>query len=261
MKNQNPGSKKLFLIAGPCAAESKEQIEVSIAQTKKRNLDFMRLNLWKPRTKPGFEGLQDDGLSLVAQTAKEGVNPSSEVILPSHAEKFIQAALSASPSAHVLVWIGARNQNHYIQQEIARVVKGEKRAFLMVKHQIWRSQEHWEGIVEHVLHVGLEADHLYLCHRGFAPHGYDNPFGYRNVPDFEMAMIIKEKTGLPMVFDPSHIGGTVENVQRVSEAAAQYPFDGLIVEVHPNPKSALTDAKQQLTWDEFDELPKPTSIS
>ncbi len=249
--------KKLILIAGPCAAESKEQIQISIDNAKKRNLDFMRLNLWKPRTKPGFEGLQDDGLPLVALAASQGVNPGTEVILPSQAEKFVQAALDASSTAKVLVWIGARNQNHYVQQEIARVVKGEKRAYLMVKNQPWASQDHWEGIIEHVLHGGIDNDHLYVCHRGFTPHGYDNPYNMRNVPDFEMAMEMKKKWHFPMIFDPSHIGGTVENVLRVSEEAAQHAFDGLIVEVHPNPKEALTDAKQQLTWEEFDQMPKP----
>ncbi len=249
--------KKPILIVGPCAAESKEQILLSISEAKKRNVDFMRVSLWKPRTKPGFEGLQEEGIKLIIEAAKQGVNPGTEVILPSHAEKVIQAVLDASKTANVLVWIGARNQNHYIQQEISRVAKGEKRVFLMVKNQPWASREHWEGIIDHVLHGGIAESNLLICHRGFTPHGYENPHGYRNVPDFAMAMEMKEKTKLPMIFDPSHIGGTRENVIRVSEEAAEHPFDGLIIEVHPDPEHALTDAKQQLTWEQYDALAKP----
>lgn len=252
--------KKLLLIAGPCAAESKEQIQKSIDYAKQRTLDFMRISLWKPRTKPGFEGLQEAGIEFMVKAAKHGISPATEVILPHHAEKVINAVLNASKTGDVLVWIGARNQNHYIQQEIARVAKGDKRVYLMVKNQPWKSEEHWEGIIDHVIHGGIEPDHLFICHRGFTPHGYENPHGFRNVPDFEMAMKIKEKTKLPMIFDPSHIGGTVENVLKVSQEAARYPFDGLIVEVHPNPKEALTDAKQQLTWEQFDAMAKPKPL-
>lgn len=251
MKNKKP-----ILIVGPCAAESKEQILESINAAKTRDIDFMRISLWKPRTKPGFEGLQEEGIPLLVEAAKHGINPGTEVIMPSHAEKVIAAVLNASETANVLIWIGARNQNHYIQQEISRVAKGEKRVFLMVKNQPWRSREHWEGIIEHVVHGGINTDNLFICHRGFTPDGSNNPLGLRNIPDFELAMEIKEKTKLPMIFDPSHIGGNVENVLKVSELATQYPFDGLIVEVHPNPKQALIDAKQQLTWEQFDTMPK-----
>ncbi len=246
-----------ILIVGPCAAESKEQILKSIEFAKKRDIDFMRISLWKPRTKPGFEGLQEEGIPLMAEAAKQGLSPATEVILPSHAEKVIEAVLNASKTAKVMVWIGARNQNHYVQQEIARVAKGNDRVYLMVKNQPWSSLEHWEGIIEHVLHGGIATDHLIICHRGFTPHGYNNPRGYRNVADFEMAMKIKDKYKLPMIFDPSHTGGTVENVMHIAKEAAEYPLDGLIVEVHPNPKAALTDTKQQLTWDQFDVLAKP----
>ena len=112
-------NKKTIIIAGPCAAESEKQILESIKEAKKRKIDFLRMSLWKPRTKPGFEGLQEPGIALMALAAKMGVNPATEVILPSHAEKVIEAVLSASKDANVLVWIGARNQNHYIQQEIS----------------------------------------------------------------------------------------------------------------------------------------------
>lgn len=249
--------KKPIIIAGPCAAESREQILLSIAEAKKREVDFMRVSLWKPRTKPGFEGLGFAGIPLMVETAKMGVNPGTEVVMPSHAEKVIDAVLNATPDGKVLIWIGARNQNHMLQQEIARIASQDRRIFLLVKNQPWHNEEHFEGIVEHVLAGGIDQENLIVCHRGFAPHSSPNPHNYRNVPDHEMAMRIKEKYNLPMVFDPSHTAGNVENVFRIAKEAAMHAYEGLIVEVHPDPKNAKTDAKQQLTWEQFDILAKP----
>lgn len=249
------GRKKL-IIAGPCAAESEAQIELCAKEAKKRSVDFLRVSLWKPRTKPGFDGLGEEGITLLVKVAKMGINPATEVIVPSHAEKVMQAVLNATPTGKVLLWIGARNQNHYIQQEIARVVGNEKRVMLMVKNQPWPSLEHWEGIIEHVLHGGINKKNLLICHRGFSPNGHPNPYGYRNVPDYNMSKKIKQKFSLPMIFDPSHTGGSVENVLRLTKEAAKHSFDGMVVEVHPNPKEAKSDAKQQLTWKQFDSLLK-----
>jgi chorismate mutase len=101
----------------------------------------------------------------------------------------------------------------------------------------------------------LEKDRIILNHRGFSPKG-ENPFGLRNFPDFEMAMKIKNLTRLPMILDPSHIGGTVENVFLIMEKAKQYNFDGAMIEVHPKPIEAKSDAKQQLAFLELDKLLK-----
>lgn len=242
-----------IIIAGPCAAESREQIITSVKEAKKRSVDFLRISLWKPRTKPGFDGLKEEGIPLLAEAARLGVNPSTEVILPEHAARVMDAVLNATDNGKLLIWIGARNQNHYIQQEIAKIAAKSDRVYLMVKNQPWPSLEHWEGIIDHVLHGGIPKERVIICHRGFTPNGH-NPMDLRNVPDFAMSMHIKKKTGLTMLFDPSHTGGSVENVLKIGKEAALHDFDGLIVEVHPNPKTALTDAKQQLTWQEFDTL-------
>jgi 3-deoxy-D-arabino-heptulosonate 7-phosphate (DAHP) synthase len=244
---------KYLQITGPCAAESKEQIHASIKLAKKRNVDFMRISLWKPRTKPGFDGLKEDGIQLLVDAAKAGVNPSTEVLLPENAQKILDQVLPHLGKGKLLLWIGARNQNHYIQQEIARVCAQDSRVYLMMKNQPWVSEDHWMGIIEHGLTGGIKPDHLIICHRGFAPMG-ENPLNLRNMPDYEMAMRVKDKMKLKMVFDPSHIGGTVENVVKIANEAKKYDFDGFIIEVHPNPKVALTDAKQQLTWEQFDAL-------
>ena len=242
-----------MMIAGPCAVESKEQIMAAVEQAKKRHINYLRMNLWKPRTKPGFEGLGEKAIDLLIAAAKQGVDPAAEVLLPEQAALVMDTVLSQVPSARLLLWIGARNQNHHIQREIAKVVARDKRVILMIKNQPWSNEEHWEGIAEHALSGGIDKDHLILCHRGFAPSG-DNPDGLRNVPDYEMAMRVKKKTGLPMIFDPSHSGGSVPNVFKVTREAAQHDFDGWLIEVHHDPAQALTDAKQQLTWSELDAL-------
>lgn len=248
--------KKLIIIAGPCAAESTEQIEISIREAKKRQVDFLRVNLWKPRTKPGFDGLGKKGLPLLIKVAKSGVNPALEVILPEQAKMVMDAVLPVlGERGKLLLWIGSRNQNHLVQKKIAKVASKDFRVLLLVKNQPWVNEEHWEGIIGHVLNGGMRKENLLNCHRGFAPNGH-NSLGLRNVPDFEMSMKLKTKTGLPILFDPSHMGGSVVNVFEMAKQAANHDFDGILVEVHPNPKAALTDAKQQLTWEQFDEMMK-----
>ncbi len=249
-----------IIIPGPCAAESKEQIEIAVQEAKKRHVDFLRVNLWKPRTKPGFEGLGEAGIPLMVDAVKQGVNPGTEVLTPHQAEVVMDRVLSASPEAHVLLWLGARNQNHFIQQEIAHIVSLDKRAFLLVKNQPWISEDHWEGIIEHVLAGGVSRDNLIICHRGFVPTG-DNPLRLRNIPDFEMSMRLKGKMKLPMIFDPSHSGGSVPNVFELAKEAGRFDLDGVMIEVHHDPKNALTDSKQQITWEEFDEIVKLMNLS
>lgn len=248
--------KKPIIIAGPCAAESEEQIDIAICEGKKRNIDFLRVNLWKPRTKPGFDGLDKAGLPLLTKVAKSGLNPALEVILPKHAKMVMEAVLPVlKKNGNLLLWIGARNQNHFLQKEIARIAGREERVYLLIKNQLWADEAHWEGIIHHVLSGGIKKENLINCHRGFAPSGH-NPLKLRSMPDFEMAMRIKAKTDLPIVFDPSHTGGCVPNVLKMAKEAIRHDFDGVMVEVHHDPKNALTDAKQQLTWKQFDSLIK-----
>lgn len=242
------------MIAGPCAVENDEQIQQSIQQAKAHGVDFIRLSLWKPRTKPGFEGVGETGIRYLVEAAKQGVNPGFEPMLPEHIEKVAEAVLPTTKTGKLLVWIGARNQNHYIQREMARIASQSNRIILMVKNQIWHNEKHWEGIIEHVLSGGIKEENLLVCHRGFAPHSHNNPNRYRNVPDYDMAMRIKQRYDLPMIFDPSHTGGTAEKVFHIAKEANRYDFDGYIIEVHPDPKKAQSDANQQLTWEQYKTL-------
>src|SRR5258706_1573869 len=137
--------KKPIIIAGPCAVESQEQVTESILQAKQFGVDFIRLSLWKPRTKPGFEGFGEGGIKFLVQAAKAGVNPAVEPLIPEQAQKVVDQVLPTLGKGNLMIWIGARNQNHYIQREIAHIAAQDKRIMLMVKNQIWPDEKHWEG--------------------------------------------------------------------------------------------------------------------
>ncbi len=246
-----------IIIAGPCSAESQEQIINCAKELKKRGVEIMRASLWKPRTLPGFEGVGEKGIDWLAKVTKMGITVATEVLFPDQVSRVLKIVGKKGNPNKILFWLGSRNQNHYLQREIALRIKKEapKSVKLLIKNQPWHEEKHWLGIVEHVLSSGLPPERVILNHRGFSPKG-KNPFKMRNLPDFEMAMKIKEITGLPMVVDPSHIGGSVDNVFRVIKEAKQYDFDGMMIEVHPEPKNAKTDAKQQLGFSQFDRLLK-----
>lgn len=245
---------KKIMIVGPCAVENDAQVDETIKMAKQMQVDFVRLSLWKPRTKPGFEGMGEDGIKYLVKAAKEGLNPGFEPMIPEHVHKVIEQVLPATKTGKILVWIGARNQNHYIQREIAKIASQSDRIILMLKNQVWHNEKHWEGIIEHALSGGIKKENLLICHRGFAPSKENNPNGYRNVPDYDMSLRIRERFGIPMVFDPSHTGGTIEKVFQIAKEANMHQFDGYIVEVHPSPKDALSDANQQLTWNQYTDL-------
>lgn len=257
---------ELHIISGPCAAESREQVLFTAQEALSRNIQTVRLSLWKPRTKPGFEGIGEAGIPLLFEVAQMGLRPATEVLFPKHAEAVLNGVIGKNGHTEVLIWLGSRNQNHPIQHDIGTVVAGEPRVKLMIKNQMWKDRGHWEGIVDHVLSGGASPNQLLLCHRGFAPAAD----GLRNPPDINMALQVKRdlsrKLGvpIPMIADPSHIaGGSPDNVMRMALQLAAHTLpieedivriDGLLIEVHPNPTVAATDRDQQLRWDQLDVL-------
>ena len=252
-----------IIIAGPCAAETREQVIKSAKEAKKRGVKILRASLWKPRTEPGFDGVKETGISWLVEVAQMGLTPGTEVLNARNTKAVLRAIAKdvANPSA--LIWIGARNQNHDEQVAIVKAVKKYPWARFMFKNQPWRHEKHWRGILKHVLSSKIGKDKVFLSHRGFDP-GTDEPRDpkeLRNFPDYKMAMRIKTEEDVRMIVDPSHMGGTVENVMKITKEAMRHQengvtFDGFIFEVHPNPTIAWTDAKQQLTWEQFDELMK-----
>lgn len=250
-----------IIIAGPCAAETREQVIKSAKEAKKRGVKILRASLWKPRTEPGFDGVKEEGIPWLVEVAKMGITPGTEVLNARNTKAVLSALAKNVPNPSALIWIGARNQNHDEQIAIAKAVKRYPWAKFMFKNQPWRHERHWRGILKHVLGSKIDKDKVFLSHRGFDP-GTDeprDPKSLRNVPDYKMAMTIKTEENVEMIIDPSHMGGTVENVIKITKEAMRYSengisFDGFIFEIHPNPTVAWTDAKQQLTWEQFDEL-------
>lgn len=251
-------TKQKIIIAGPCAAESREQVISSALALKKQGVKMIRASLWKPRTKPGFEGVGVKGLPWLSEVTKMGLTVATEILIPSQINQLVKVIGKKGDLSKVLLWIGSRNQNHLIQRQIAKIINEEmpKTVKLLIKNQAWSDERHWLGIVDHVLGSGISPKRLILCHRGFATGGQNNPDNFRNPPDFEMAMRVKKETGLPMLIDPSHIGGSVENVFKVAKLSAKFDFDGAMIEVHPKPTEAQSDAKQQLTFEELKSLLK-----
>ena len=239
------------VIAGPFAVESQEQVWETIDQAKLLCITMTRLNLWKPRTEPGFEGVGEAGIPWVQEAAEAGLDIAMEVLNAKQLELLVENIVHQFPHAHLLAWIGSRNQNHEIQQQIGAVGASEPRVSIMVKNQMWPDIRHWKGIVSHLKHMGMPDDRLLLCHRGFA---LEDNKPLRNTPNWKMAHQIQEDLGLPMLVDPSHIGGRQDLVMQIAQEAALEDFDGQIVEVHPDPWNARTDAPQQLDWDQMTEL-------
>ncbi len=235
-----------LIIAGPCAAENYQQVVRSAEELKKIGIKAFRASLWKPRTKPGFEGVgSQKAIGWLEKVIQKGLMVATEVLLPTQAKELVKKLVRKYPQAKFIFWLGARNQNHFIQRGIAQVLKKEKSVYLMIKNQIWPDEKHWLGIYEHVLSAGFAKERILFCHRGFNPNSH-NPLNLRNIPDYKMAMRIKQITQRPMLLDPSHIGGESNKVLMIIQESLKYAFDGYLIEVHPDPNQALTDAKQQL---------------
>lgn len=247
---------KPIIIAGPCSAENDEQMDIAIREAASRNIDFLRTNLWKPCDKPSWDGLKEKGLYLLSKVVQAGLNPALEVMFPDHVTMALNATLPYfKPDGKLLIWLGALNQNHFLQREVARIAAQDPHIYLMINNPPWTNDFHWEGIVDHVLDVGFPKERLLNCYRGIAlSPSDDNPLGLRNLVNFDSAMQMKQRTGIPMLFDPSHTGGTVENVLKMGELSLSYDFDGITFEVHHDPTHALTDSKQQITWGQFDDF-------
>jgi chorismate mutase len=233
-----PGYQKPLLIAGPCSAENREQMLATAGQISAfyPNCIF-RAGIWKPRTRPNtFEGIGDIGLEWMMEVKREtGLLTSTEVANAEHVEKCLKAGID-------ILWIGARTTvNPFSVQEIADVLKGTDIP-VFVKNPINPDAQLWAGALERVNNAGIKK--LVAIHRGF--HTFDNgPF--RNSPKWELAIELKTACpSLPMICDPSHISGSPELIPYIAQKAMDLDMDGLMIETHIDPSSALSDAKQQI---------------
>ena len=234
------------VIAGPCSVESREQLrQITAALSAMPRVSLIRAGVWKPRTRPGgFEGLGEPALQWMQAFAKEySVRYCCEVATPDHVALCQRYGIGT-------VWIGARTTgNPFMVGELCEALRGSAMQVL-VKNPTSPDVRLWLGAIERLRQCGI-AD-ISAVHRGFDM--YHN-LGYRNAPLWEVPMTLRrEMPEVPLLCDPSHIGGNRELVAPLVQTAAQFDFDGLMVEVHPDPDAALTDGPQQLTVDAFAEL-------
>lgn len=235
-----------IIIAGPCSAESREQVISTAQELAKMGVDIFRAGVWKPRTKPNsFEGVGDIALEWLKEAkALTGLPVATEVANAQHVAKAIEAGVD-------VLWIGARTcSNPFSVQEIAESLRGTS-ATVWVKNPAGADIELWVGAVERLQQCGVEK--IGLIHRGFS--GYDTASIYRNTPLWQVALEIKRRLPqLPMICDPSHICGNRKGLLQVAQQAADLDYAGLMIESHPKPEEALSDAEQQVTPQELDRL-------
>lgn len=232
-----------IVIAGPCSAETEEQVMNTATQLASKGVKIFRAGIWKPRTKPGgFEGVGEPGLPWLARVKKEvGMLTATEVATPHHAE----AALAAGVD---ILWIGARTvANPFAMQELADALRGHD-VPVLVKNPVNPDLELWIGGLQRINGAGIKR--IGVIHRGFS--SYDKRL-YRNLPMWHIPIELRRRIpNLPIFGDPSHIGGARELIAPLCQQAMDLGFDGLIVESHCNPDSAWSDAKQQVTPDVLD---------
>jgi len=246
MVNLFDNSKRPILIAGPCSAETEEQvIETAVRLANTGKIDVLRAGIWKPRTRPGaFEGIGAKGLPWL-QKAKEitGLPIAVEVAKTSHVELCLEFGID-------ILWIGARTTvNPFAVQEIADALRGIDIPVLL-KNPINPDLALWLGGMERLQKVGLTK--LGAIHRGFSSAGEKI---YRNRPQWQIAIDFKTAMpDIPMINDPSHITGRRDLLHKVAQKAMDLNFDGLMIESHITPDTAWSDAAQQITPEVYGQL-------
>jgi len=227
-----------LIIAGPCSAESPEQLYTVAKAVKSLGINIMRAGVWKPRTRPNhFEGNGSEALQWIKQVKQEvDIQFAVEVASPLHVELALEAGID-------ILWLGARTTvNPFMVQEIANAMKGIDK-IVLVKNPINPDLALWIGAIERVSHAGIQK--LGAIHRGFSSFQKSR---FRNQPLWQIPLELKAGyPDLPLICDPSHITGNRSMIFEISQKALDLGYDGLMIETHPNPDHALSDAAQQIT--------------
>jgi chorismate mutase len=235
-----------LIIAGPCSAESEEQVMQTARELAKIDqVKVFRSGVWKPRTRPGhFEGMGEEALKWLHKVKSEtGLLTTVEVANPDHIKACLDNGID-------ILWIGARTTaNPFSVQELADTLKGIDIPVL-VKNPVNPDLSLWIGAIERMYKSGIRR--LAAVHRGFFP--FENT-SLRNIPKWELVIELKRTfPNLPIFTDPSHIAGNREFIQGISQKAMDLNMDGLMVESHISPDKAKSDAKQQITPAELSEM-------
>ena len=227
-----------IVIAGPCSAESEEQILTTARELAEYEIKIFRAGIWKPRTKPGgFEGIGETGLKWLQRVKKEtGMLVCTEVANKAHVEAALNAGID-------MLWIGARTSaNPFAVQEIADSLVGTDIP-VMVKNPVNPDLELWIGALQRIYNAGIHR--IAAIHRGFTVYGKHL---YRNMPQWHIPIELHRRLpSLQIICDPSHMGGKRELIAPLSQQALDMGFDGLIIESHCDPDCALSDKSQQIT--------------
>lgn len=237
---------KPLIIAGPCSAESEKQVMETASQLAENGIKIFRAGIWKPRTKPGgFEGVGKEGLSWMRRVKDElGMLTATEVATRQHVKEALEAGID-------ILWIGARTSaNPFAMQEIADTLAEAQVPELpvLVKNPVNPDLELWIGALQRIYNAGIRR--LGAIHRGFSVYGKHL---YRNIPQWHIPIELRRRMPqLPIVCDPSHIGGKRELIAPLSQQSLNMGFDGLIIESHCSPDEAWSDASQQVTPETLD---------
>ena len=231
-----------MVIAGPCSAESEEQVMETARDLAKRGLHVFRAGIWKPRTHPGhFEGVGTPGLKWLKRVKEEtGMKVCTEVASERHVYECLKYGID-------MLWVGARTTaNPFLMQEIADALQ-DTDIPVLVKNPVNPDLDLWIGALERLHGAGIRK--LGVIHRGFST---TENTQYRNAPGWQIAIDLRARyPELPFFADPSHMGGDRKYLQELSQRAMDLGLEGLMIESHCNPEAALSDAKQQLTPSEL----------
>jgi chorismate mutase len=227
-----------LVIAGPCSAETEEQVLKIAHELKNSDVSIYRAGIWKPRTRPGgFEGVGAIGLKWLQKAkAETGLLMATEVANAAHVKLALEHDID-------VLWIGARTTvNPFAVQEIADALAGTDKIVLL-KNPVNPDLALWIGGVERLYNAGIKK--LGVIHRGFSTYEKTK---YRNIPEWQLAIELQNRfPDLPLICDPSHITGKRNMIQEVSQQALDLNYDGLIIETHIDPDNAWSDAAQQVT--------------
>jgi len=238
--------KESLIVAGPCGAETRQQVmDATDGISKIPSVKLFRAGIWKPRTRPNsFEGVGEEGLKWLNDVQQQyGLKTTVEVANAQHVELALKYKVD-------VLWIGARTTvNPFSVQEIADAIKGVDIP-VMIKNPIHADLHLWIGALERINNAGINK--LVAIHRGFHFAGKSK---YRNKPMWEIAIELKTLfPQLPIICDPSHIGGKSELIESISQKALNLGMNGLMIEAHPHPDKALSDASQQITPHELKDM-------
>ena len=231
---------KPVMMAGPCSAETEEQVLKTARPLAEMGIKIFRAGIWKPRTRPNaFEGVGAVGLKWLQRVKQEtGMMVATEVANVKHVYEALKHGVD-------IIWIGARTSaNPFAVQDIADSLRGVNIP-VMVKNPVNPDVDLWIGAIERINNAGIKQ--MAAIHRGFS--SYDKTL-YRNVPQWQVPIELRRRIPeMPIITDPSHICGNREFLYDISQKAMDLNFDGLLIETHCNPDKALSDANQQVTPD------------